>query len=175
MTKLFTIGSIFLLLTSVTLSAQTETTKTETKETITTETKETETAQPAKAETETTKTETGETETVAVEVQVCSAILERLPVDTVDIFPEGTEQLFAWCHVIGAIDSISIWIDWYHGDELKAEVELPIKSSNWRTWSSKRLLAGWTGEWEVRVLDAERNVLRSVSFYVGEKPVLDNE
>lgn len=162
MIKRFTLGTIFLMLAAVTLSAQTETAGTETTEAETTET-------------ETVKTETVETETISVQVQVCSAISEREPVDTTDVFPVGTEQLFAWCHITGATDSISIWIDWYHGDELKAEVELPIKSSNWRTWSSKNLLAGWTGEWEVRILDSERNVLTSVSFYVGEKPLPDNK
>lgn len=121
------------------------------------------------------QTEAEPAETVAVEVQICSAIEERMPVDTVDVFPAGTEQVLAWCHVTGAVDSVSIWIDWYYGDELKGEVELPVKSSSWRTWSSKKLLPVWTGEWEVRVLDAEKNVLRSVSFYVGEKPAPDNK
>lgn len=121
------------------------------------------------------QTEAEPAETVAVEVQICSAIEERMPVDTVDVFPAGTKQVYAWCRVTGAVDSVSIWVDWYYGDELKGEVELPVKSSSWRTWSSKKLLPEWTGEWEVRVLDAERSVLRSVSFFVGKKSVPDNK
>ena len=137
MTKLILVGSVFLLLTSALLSAQTETV---------------------------------ETEALTVQVQVCSAIEDRMPVDTVEVFPVGTEKVFAWCRVTGAVDSVSIWLDWYYQGELKAETELSVKSSNWRTWGSKTLLADWTGEWEVRVLDSGKNILRSVSFFVGEKP-----
>lgn len=120
----------------------------------------------AQTETETTSV----TDAITVQVQVCSAIEERMPIDTVEVFPAGTEQVYAWCHVTGAVDSVSIWLDWYYGGELKAEVELPVKSSSWRTWSSKALLKSWTGEWEVRVLDSDKNILRSVLFFVGEKP-----
>jgi hypothetical protein len=47
-----------------------------------------------------------------------------------------------------------------------AHVELTVGSPDWRTVSSKSLLPDWTGEWEVRVLDAAGNLLRTESFTV---------
>ena len=52
-------------------------------------------------------------------------------------------------------------------------VDLPVKSASWRTYSSKTIPEYWTGDWEVRVVDAEGNTLASIPFTVGkavEKP-----
>jgi hypothetical protein len=45
-----------------------------------------------------------------------------------------------------------------------SRIELPVRSSDWRTWSSKTIFPGSAGEWKVDVLDAEGALLKSVSF-----------
>ncbi len=56
---------------------------------------------------------------------------------------------------------------WYHEGKTMARVELTVGSADWRTWSSKRILPAWTGNWEVKVLDANGMVLASAGFTVN--------
>jgi hypothetical protein len=56
---------------------------------------------------------------------------------------------------------------WYHEGKTMARVDLTIGSSDWRTWSSKRILPEWKGAWEVKVLDANGVVLGSGGFAVN--------
>ncbi len=55
---------------------------------------------------------------------------------------------------------------WYHEGKTMARVELNVGGATWRTWSSKRILPAWTGQWEVKVLDADGMVLASAGFTV---------
>ncbi len=55
---------------------------------------------------------------------------------------------------------------WYYEGKTMARVELNVGATHWRTWSSKRILPGWTGNWEVKVLDADGMVLASGGFTV---------
>ncbi len=55
---------------------------------------------------------------------------------------------------------------WYHEGKTMARVELTVGASHWRTWSSKRILPAWTGNWEVKVLDADGMVLATGGFTV---------
>ena len=55
---------------------------------------------------------------------------------------------------------------WYFEGKTMARVDLTVGSENWRTWSSKTYQPGWTGNWEVKVLDAEGMVLGSAEFEV---------
>lgn len=76
--------------------------------------------------------------------------------------------VFCYTHLTGAQDTTEIAHVWYYQDEEKARVPLSVRSSDWRTWSSKKILPSWAGEWTVRVEDAEGNVLGSSSFIVNE-------
>jgi len=103
---------------------------------------------------------------VNIETQVCSGINERMPVDSVSEFPSDVEQVFVWCKVTGAEDSTSIHLVWKWQGSEKARVELPVKSSSWRTWSSKKIWPTWTGQWDVEILDAQGDILKSVGFTI---------
>jgi len=56
---------------------------------------------------------------------------------------------------------------WYHEGKTMARVELTVGAASWRTWSSKRILPAWTGQWEVKVLDADGMVLASAGFMIN--------
>ena len=45
-------------------------------------------------------------------------------------------------------------------------VVLPVRTSEWRTWSSKTLLPEWTGEWMVEVLSKDGTPLENLIFFV---------
>jgi len=105
-----------------------------------------------------------------VETAVCASVVDREPVGTADAFDSGVEEIFFWTKCIGATDSTMVTHVWTHEGETRATVELPVKSSNWRTWSSKKILPSWTGNWEVRILDADGNIMKAVPFTIAAVP-----
>jgi len=74
------------------------------------------------------------------------------------------ERIWCWTHITGADDSLTVKHVWYYGDERMAEVELPVRSPSWRTWSSKKLMDRWSGAWRVDVVGPDGEVLRSGEF-----------
>jgi hypothetical protein len=111
--------------------------------------------------------EAGAGSALMVEAQLCTGIEERMPVGATESFDADVVKVYLWCQVTGAADTTVIKHVWsYEGKEM-ATVELPVKSAAWRTWSYKTILPEWTGNWEVKVLDAEGDVLKAVSFTVG--------
>lgn len=56
---------------------------------------------------------------------------------------------------------------WEHGDKVVSEVPLPVGAARWRTFSSKTLHPGMSGEWKVSVLDASGQTLAVATFSYG--------
>jgi len=109
------------------------------------------------------------------EARLCTAVEERLPVGEAAEFGAGIGTVFCWSKITGAADSTSITHLWLYSGKEMARVELPVKSPAWRTWSSKKILPMWSGNWEVRILDSGGQILRSVTFLIdglesGNKP-----
>ncbi len=110
------------------------------------------------------------TSAVTVEAQLCTDVQERMPVGAAESFSAEVGKVCLWCKVMGAADTTSIKHVWsYQGKEMSV-VELPVKSSSWRTWSCKTILPEWTGNWEVKVLDSQGAVLKSAAFTIGSAP-----
>jgi len=91
----------------------------------------------------------------------------RTPTDVADSFPAGTDRLWCYTRVMGAQQPLDIVHAWYHEGETRARVSLPVRSADWRTWSRKGLLPGWTGQWVVKVLDPDGLVLATRSFTIA--------
>lgn len=103
---------------------------------------------------------------LTVETELCTGIADRMPTGMAESFPADVGKVYLWCQVLGSEDSTLVRHVWYYKGEHMATVELPVKSSSWRTWSSKNLLPAWTGDWEVKILDADGNELKSIPFQV---------
>ena len=99
-------------------------------------------------------------------IQFGTDVQERNIVNADSVFSNSIERIYCFTHVEGADSATTITHVWYLGDERKARVELPVKGSDWRTWSSKRILESWTGQWSVDVLDANGEVLATKTFRV---------
>ena len=100
------------------------------------------------------------------EMVFCRSIEEREPVDTDSLFADTVGQVYCFTRVTGATDTTMIYHVWYHEDEEMARVELTVRSSPWRTWSSKQILKEWDGIWRVDILLQEGRLLRSKEFLV---------
>ena len=103
---------------------------------------------------------------LTVEAQMCAGVEERIPTGTAETFSADVGQVWCWCKVTGATDTTMIKHVWSREGEQMAVVELPVRSAAWRTWSSKNILPHWTGNWEVKIMDAEDNVLKGLTFTV---------
>lgn len=78
-------------------------------------------------------------------------------------------KIWCWSKIQNG-EGTTIRHKYYHKDAEKTVIELDIGSPLWRTYSSKRILPSWTGQWRVEIIDAENNVLRTLSFTIGETP-----
>lgn len=103
---------------------------------------------------------------ITVEAKICTGIEERQPTGAAEKFPPEVDMLYLWSRIDGCMDTTVVHHKWYHNGMEMANVELPVKSGYWRTWSSKTILPSWTGNWEVKVTDAEGRVLATVPFVI---------
>jgi len=100
------------------------------------------------------------------EASLTTGIQERMPVDQVEVLPAGVTTLYCFSRIVGAAEETMIQHVWFRGDTELARVELPVRSINWRTWSSKRIPADWTGNWRVEIQDQFGEVLTTLPFTV---------
>ena len=105
-------------------------------------------------------------EITVAQARVCQQIVDRVAVGCGDVIPAGTERVFCLTQIDGAQGETEVTHNWYHQGTLKASVTLSVRTSKWRTWSSKNLLPEWTGEWMVEVLSKDGTPLESIVFSV---------
>lgn len=97
---------------------------------------------------------------------IAGSIEDREPVGVVNAFSASTEKVYCFLEAKDIKAETTVSFVWYHGDDKKATVQLPVgKSLRWRTYSSKKL-GGLKGEWRVDLQDDSGNVLGSVAFSV---------
>ena len=105
-------------------------------------------------------------ELTVAQAVVCRDVVDRTPVDIGETVSAGSGRVFCFTWIEGASEETEIIHNWYYQGALKASVTLPVRSASWRTWSSKRLLPEWTGEWMVEILSNDGTPLESIVFSV---------
>ncbi len=116
----------------------------------------------------------GDAPVVAVEVmfgtdvdRAARAIVGQTDEFAADGFSAEEGRVFCLTRIQNLEAPVAVTHVWYREGKTMARVELTVGSSDWRTWSSKRVLPAWTGNWEVKVLDANGMVLASAGFTVN--------
>ncbi len=100
---------------------------------------------------------------------VCKGIDQSEPTEAGKSFiPEedGVLRLCCFSEIAGAGTTATVFHIWYWGDREMARVELAVRSARWRTWSTKRILDEWRGEWHVDVTDRDGTILSRLDFSV---------
>lgn len=100
------------------------------------------------------------------EASLTTGVQNRMPIDQVETLPEGGATLYCFSRIVGAAEETMVQHVWFREEQEMARVELPVRSINWRTWSSKRILPGWTGVWRVEIQDRFGEVLTTLPFVV---------
>lgn len=106
---------------------------------------------------------------VEVEMKFGTGVENRALQGESSSFNTDTEKIYCWTYIKGIQENGEIKHVWTHGDKKIAEVVLPVKSSNYRTWSYKTIPSGLTGEWKVEVTDSEGKVLKEEKFTIEVK------
>ncbi|MFH1260074.1 MAG: DUF2914 domain-containing protein [Elusimicrobiota bacterium] len=81
-------------------------------------------------------------------------------------FPVSVGKVYCWSLIEGAQEPIEIKHQWLREGQLVSEVPLNVKYPRFRTWSYKTLAPELAGNWEVKIVDSQENVLGSLSFKV---------
>lgn len=100
------------------------------------------------------------------EMAICTSIEDRQPVGTDTAFVKTIGQLYCFVKVSGESDSTSISHVWFYDGKEMAKVELAVHGKTWRTWSSKRIVEEWVGNWKVEVTSSTGDVLMAKEFVV---------
>jgi hypothetical protein len=100
------------------------------------------------------------------EMTFCTTIQDRAPAGIDTAFASTVENVYCFTKISGAGEDASVTHIWYYGDREMARVELAVGGSPWRTWSSKKILPEWQGDWRVDIVSAADSVLRSGSFVI---------
>jgi len=100
------------------------------------------------------------------ELVVTSKIVKGKPVDSIKRLSSNVDKnLYCFTRLVAPDGSErNIKHLWYKGDEKVAEFTLPVRGQKWRTYSKKRILKGWAGEWRVEVVDESGKLLDTVKF-----------
>ena len=99
------------------------------------------------------------------EAMVCQDVVDRAPVGSGDVFAKEVPKVYCFTRVVGA-EGTQLTHNWYYKGGLKASVKLNVRSSNYRTWSSKTMMPEWAGEWMVEILSADGKPLESIIFFL---------
>jgi hypothetical protein len=83
-----------------------------------------------------------------------------------DAFQSNVGRVFCYTQIVGAQRETVIKHRWLWNDELQSEVALTVRSSDWRTYSSKQILPAKTGKWRVEVIKADDNTLLESRTFV---------
>jgi hypothetical protein len=115
------------------------------------------------------QTEEAPKSALTADAQLCTGVQERMPVGMADSFAPEVGQVYLWCKISGNSGETTIKHVWlYQGKEM-ATVDLTVKNSGWRTWSAKKILPEWTGDWTVKILDSNGAVIKELAFKIAAK------
>jgi cytoskeletal protein RodZ len=97
-----------------------------------------------------------------------SEVINKNPTGLSDSFQWSTEKVYIWTMIECDRPPSSIRHIYYFKGQKANDVELKVKSPQWRTWSYKTLLdKRYIGQWRVDITSNEGNILQSVFFEVN--------
>jgi len=99
-------------------------------------------------------------------------IVDKEPLTELKQISVDVTRVYFFTEIAG-LNGHTITHRWEYNGQVMAEVSFQVNANRWRTWSSKNLLSGWIGKWQVSVLDEGGNVIDQGEFdYVVTKDEL---
>jgi len=97
-----------------------------------------------------------------------TTIEDKEPVSELKKITADNTRVYYFTELTG-LNGHTITHRWEHNGQVMAEISFQIGANRWRTWSSKNMVASWTGVWQVSVLDEGGNIMELARFeYVAQ-------
>ncbi|MCK5311526.1 MAG: DUF2914 domain-containing protein [Desulfobacteraceae bacterium] len=100
---------------------------------------------------------------------VCYNIVEHEPLDIGTTFTNDVNKLYCFSEIMGAKTNTHITHVWYYMGAERARKQLRVHGTRWRTYSSKLIQSYETGNWEIKIIDAEGKLLKVLKFNITPK------
>ena len=100
------------------------------------------------------------------EANICRGVINRKPLGVGETFTASVGKLYCFTKILNRQNLTEISHIWYFGDLKRAEIKLSVKSSKWRTYSSKKIQIHETGDWHVDVVGSLGEVLHTLRFKI---------
>jgi len=97
---------------------------------------------------------------------ICRDVYNRRPLVVGSSFDSSVYRLYCYTNIASTQSPTEITHVWYFGETEKARVKLPVKSSTWRTYSSKQIKSNEIGNWHVEVLGPQGELLQTLRFEI---------
>lgn len=101
-----------------------------------------------------------------IEGAICKNVVDRVPVEPGNVFSASVAKLYCFTEIAATEHPTEVTHVWYFGDVERATVTLPIKSLNWRTYSSKTIQSHEIGPWRVEVRGPDGSLIETLRFKV---------
>jgi len=99
---------------------------------------------------------------------MCKGVDQRVPLGTGNVFASDAGKIYCFTKITGAAQDTMVTHKWFLNGELKSSVDLPVKSSSWRTWSFKQIDPTDIGDGMVEVVSEDGVVLTTIIFFIQE-------
>ena len=96
-------------------------------------------------------------------------IIDKEPVSNLKKISSDVTRVYFFTEITG-LNGHTITHRWEYNGQVLAEINFKVNGDRWRTWSSKNMLSGWLGKWQVSVLDEGGNIIEQSEFNYIEIP-----
>ena len=100
------------------------------------------------------------------EMYFCAAVKDRAPIGVADTFPADIFSICCYTRILGAKDTVAVVHSWHRGGRRENDVKLDVRSSQWRTWSRKKMAPQLRGDWRVDVVAPDSSIIASKKFFL---------
>jgi len=102
------------------------------------------------------------------QIHICKDVIDLAPIEVDSSFDAYVGKLFCFTKIVNVTaPPTQIYHVWFYENAEIARVPLDIGSTQWRTYSSKKISPSMVGNWQVLVLGPDENIIESVEFIVG--------
>jgi len=110
---------------------------------------------------------TADAELNVLQASVCAEIKNRMPAGVATSFPTSAQRVFVWSKIHAQQIPSKVRHVYYFDGQKISEVTLNVRSTYWRTWSSKNISNNrYQGEWRVDITSTDGKILRRLYFEV---------
>ena len=113
------------------------------------------------------KAENGAAPMKVLSASICKAVVDRTPVEPAEAFSADVGRLFCLTKLSSEKYPTKVTHVWYYGNSERAKITLPVRSSPWTTYSSKKILPQETGDWHVVIFGPDGQVLQTYQFKIS--------